>query len=74
MSAFVLMSPLSSTIVAPGLASIAKDLSITEPAEQTMVLSIFVLGFAFGPLVASPLSEYVTFSDQKFPYRVCFEA
>ncbi|EQK99863.1 polyamine transporter 3 [Ophiocordyceps sinensis CO18] len=56
-SAFVLMSPLSSTIVAPALGQIADALDITQPAQQTMVVSIFVLGFAFGPLVASPLSE-----------------
>ena len=57
MSAFVLMSPLSSTIVAPGLPIIVQGLSITIRAEQTMVISIFMLGFAFGPLIASPLSE-----------------
>ncbi|KAK3942537.1 polyamine transporter 3 [Diplogelasinospora grovesii] len=56
-SFFVLMSPLSSTIVAPALDQISRDLFITEPVEQTMVVSIFVLGFAVGPLVASPLSE-----------------
>ncbi|KAM5464811.1 hypothetical protein MauCBS54593_006904 [Microsporum audouinii] len=56
-SSFVLMSPLSSTIVAPGLEIISTDLNIMTPAEQTMVVSIFVLGFAFGPLIASPLSE-----------------
>ncbi|DAA78369.1 TPA_exp: putative MFS multidrug transporter [Trichophyton benhamiae CBS 112371] len=56
-SSFVLMSPLSSTIVGPSLPSIARDLSITSPAEQALVLSIFVLPYAFGPLLASPLSE-----------------
>ncbi|THC98503.1 hypothetical protein EYZ11_002011 [Aspergillus tanneri] len=56
-SSFVLMSPLSSTIVAPSLPSIARDLSISQPAEQSMVLSIFVLPYAFGPLIAGPLSE-----------------
>ncbi|KAM5441015.1 hypothetical protein MferCBS31731_003799 [Microsporum ferrugineum] len=56
-SSFVLMSPLSSTIVGPSLPSIARDLSITRPAEQALVLSIFVLPYAFGPLIASPLSE-----------------
>jgi MFS family permease len=57
MSTFVLMSPLSSTIVAPALDQIAQDLNITQAAERTMVVSIFVLAFAIGPLVASPLSE-----------------
>ncbi|GAD91798.1 polyamine transporter 3 [Paecilomyces variotii No. 5] len=57
MSSFVFMSPLSSTIVAPALPSIASDLKISQPAVEQMVLSIFLLGFACGPLVASPLSE-----------------
>ena len=57
MSSFVFMSPLSSTIVAPALPAIASDLNITQPAIEQMVLSIFLLGFACGPLVASPLSE-----------------
>ncbi|KAJ6007549.1 MFS general substrate transporter [Penicillium herquei] len=50
-------SPLSSTIGAPALPAIASDLNITHPAVEQMVLSIFLLGFACGPLVASPLSE-----------------
>ncbi|KAK3934600.1 polyamine transporter 3 [Diplogelasinospora grovesii] len=57
MSSFVFMSPLSSTIVAPALPAIASDLNINQPAVEQMVLSIFLLGFACGPLVASPLSE-----------------
>lgn len=57
MSSFVFMSPLSSTIVAPALPAIASDLNITQPAVEQMVLSIFLLGFACGPLVASPLFE-----------------
>lgn len=56
-SSFVFMSPLSSTIIAPALPAIASSLNITQPAVQQMVLSIFLLGFALGPLVASPLSE-----------------
>ncbi|KAL9104370.1 MAG: hypothetical protein Q9163_000670 [Psora crenata] len=56
-SGFVLMSPLSTTIVAPSLEIIAKDLEITSAAVVPMILSIFMLGFACGPLIISPLSE-----------------
>jgi MFS family permease len=56
-SAFVLMSPLSSTIVTPALDQIAHDLDVREAAQKTMVVTIFVLAFAIGPLIASPLSE-----------------
>lgn len=56
-SGFVLMSPLSTTIVAPSLDVIARDMNITTAALTPMILSIFMLGFAFGPLFISPLSE-----------------
>lgn len=56
-SAFVLMNTLSSTIVAPALPRIADTLHVTNEAEETLILSIFVLGFAFGPFLACPLSE-----------------
>lgn len=57
MSSFSFLTPFSSTVVAPALPQIAADLSISEPALGQMVLSIYLLGFTFGPLVASPLSE-----------------
>lgn len=56
-SGFVLMAPISTTIVAPSLDIIARELSIQSGAERSMVLSIFLLGFGIGPLVISPLSE-----------------
>lgn len=56
-SAFVLMNTLSSTIIAPALPRIAGTLHVTNDAEQLLLLSIFVLGFAFGPFIACPLSE-----------------
>lgn len=56
-SAFVLMNTLSSTIIAPALPYIAETLNVTNSAEQILLLSIFVLGFAFGPFIACPLSE-----------------
>jgi len=56
-SGFVLMSPLSTTIVAPSLDVIAKDLKITNATQKPLVLSIFLLGFGIGPLFTSPLSE-----------------
>ncbi|KAK9426213.1 putative Major facilitator superfamily (MFS) profile domain-containing protein [Seiridium unicorne] len=43
-------------MLAPALHSIAKDLNTSE--EETQIfLSIFVLAFAFGPMVLSPLTE-----------------
>jgi MFS family permease len=57
MSTFVFMSLFTVSIVAPTLPAIASELHIVQPAVQQMVLSIYLLGFACGPLIASPLSE-----------------
>lgn len=54
---FVFISVFAVSLVAPVLPAISSDLHIEQPAVQEMVLSIFLLGFAFGPLIASPLSE-----------------
>lgn len=56
-SAFTFMSPVASSILAPSLQAIGKDLGIENDSERSLCLSIFVLGFAFGPLVLAPFSE-----------------
>ncbi|KAM0818956.1 putative Major facilitator superfamily (MFS) profile domain-containing protein [Seiridium cardinale] len=51
-----LVTLMSGAMLAPALHYIAKDLHTTE--EETQIfLSIFVLAFAFGPMVLSPLAE-----------------
>lgn len=44
-------------MAAPALAVIAKELNITSTAEQQLILSVFVLAYAVGPLILAPLSE-----------------
>ncbi|OTB06726.1 hypothetical protein M426DRAFT_54798 [Hypoxylon sp. CI-4A] len=56
-SIFTFVSPVSSSMVAPSLAAIGQELNITEPFQQNIVLSIFVLAYALGPLAWGPLSE-----------------
>lgn len=56
-SMFTLISPLSSSILAPAIPAISAELSITSSFEGALVLSIFVLAYAIGPLVLGPLSE-----------------
>ncbi|KAL9127173.1 MAG: hypothetical protein Q9217_003906 [Psora testacea] len=56
-SSFTFISPVSSSMVAPALATIAKDFGITNEVESQLVLSIFVLAYAIGPLFLGPLSE-----------------
>jgi len=56
-SSFTFISPVSSSMVAPALGVMSVDLNITTEFQQALVLSIFVLAYAVGPLFLGPLSE-----------------
>ena len=56
-SSFTFISPISSSMVAPAIGTIAKDFNITDSVEQQLVLSVFILAYAVGPLFLGPLSE-----------------
>jgi hypothetical protein len=56
-SLFTFISPVSSSMVAPALTTMSKDLNITDAVESQLTLSIFVLAYAVGPLFLGPLSE-----------------
>lgn len=56
-SSFTFISPVSSSMVAPALTTIAREFNITSEVESSLVLSIFVLAYAVGPLFLGPLSE-----------------
>jgi multidrug resistance protein len=56
-SCFTLVSPISSSMIAPALSSISQDFGITHEVEAQLTLSIFVLAYAIGPLFLGPLSE-----------------
>ncbi|KAL9117180.1 MAG: hypothetical protein Q9187_006285, partial [Circinaria calcarea] len=56
-SSFTFFTPLSSTMISPSTAAIASDLGINSPAEVEIILSVFLLGLGFGPLVLGPVSE-----------------
>ncbi|KAJ5885103.1 MFS general substrate transporter [Penicillium taxi] len=49
--------PISTSMTAPALTTIAQDLHIHHAFEQMMSLSIFLLAYAFGPLFSAPMSE-----------------
>lgn len=42
---------------APGIPKIMREFNETSPTLATFVVSVYILGFAFGPLVVAPLSE-----------------
>lgn len=56
-SLFTFFSPLSSSMIAPALPIISTDFGITDTVQQNLMLSIFVLAYAIGPLLLGPLSE-----------------
>lgn len=55
-SLFTFISPVSSSMVAPALTSLATDFHTNEVVSE-LCLSVFVLAYAVGPLFLGPLSE-----------------
>lgn len=57
-SLFTFISPVSSSMIAPALRNIAMDFGVSpRSSEVPLSMSVFVLGFAVGPLFIGPLSE-----------------
>ncbi|KAL7785862.1 major facilitator superfamily domain-containing protein [Trichoderma ceciliae] len=57
LSAITFMTPFASSILAPSLAALEKDYGVSDITLGSMPVSIFLLGYAIGPLLLSPLSE-----------------
>ncbi|KAK2678868.1 Major facilitator superfamily [Fusarium oxysporum f. sp. vasinfectum] len=56
-SLFTLAANLAATMFAPGAAELADEFNITNSTVTAMTVSLYVLGFALGPLLLAPLSE-----------------
>ncbi|KAE9404187.1 multidrug resistance protein 4 [Gymnopus androsaceus JB14] len=56
-SLYSFVSPLPSSMLAPGLPDIAAKYGVTSSTLESLMLSIFVLSFSLGPLVLAPVSE-----------------
>lgn len=50
-------SPMASSLCAPGTSLTLEDYGITSKTTGTLMISIYVLGYAVGPLFLAPLSE-----------------
>ncbi|KAL0929776.1 polyamine transporter 3 [Colletotrichum truncatum] len=57
MSILTIISPLGSSMFAPGVPDLMTEFETDSSILATFVVSIYFLGFAFGPLVVAPLSE-----------------
>ncbi|KAJ5616663.1 hypothetical protein N7537_001777 [Penicillium hordei] len=62
------LTPLASSMFAPGITQVLEDFGSTSNLLSTFVVSVYVLGFAFGPLIIAPASEY---SGRAWVYNVC---
>ncbi|UPK93040.1 hypothetical protein LCI18_003975 [Fusarium solani-melongenae] len=56
-SAFLLTANLAATMFAPGAAALAKEFQITSSTIVSLTVSIYLCGFAVGPMFIAPLSE-----------------
>lgn len=52
-----LLTPLASSMFAPGVPDVLREFKETSVTLAAFVVSVFLLGFAVGPLIISPLSE-----------------
>ncbi|KIJ49828.1 hypothetical protein M422DRAFT_27552 [Sphaerobolus stellatus SS14] len=56
-SSYTFISPISSSMMAPAVPEISRQFGVTNTVVQSMLVSIFILSYAFGPLFLGPLSE-----------------
>jgi len=49
--------PLASSMFAPGIPDVMSEFHSTNTQLASFVVSVYVLGYAFGPLIIAPLSE-----------------
>jgi multidrug resistance protein len=56
-SILTVLTPLGSSMFAPGIRRILAEFHETSPTVATFILSVYILGFAFGPLIIAPMSE-----------------
>ncbi|KAL2063344.1 hypothetical protein VTL71DRAFT_5149 [Oculimacula yallundae] len=57
LSLITFLSPLTSTMIAPGTNSVMISFNSTSTTLASFITSSYLLGYAFGPLVLAPLSE-----------------
>ncbi|QDS73635.1 hypothetical protein FKW77_002205 [Venturia effusa] len=56
-SLFAFTAPMSSSMSAPALDVISKELSIPTGLQTNLIMSIFLLAYSLGPFIFSPCSE-----------------
>ncbi|KLO81659.1 multidrug resistant protein [Fusarium fujikuroi] len=70
-SILTLLTPFASSMIAPAIQPIMDEMQETNPNIGSFMVSIYLLGYAFGPLFLAPLSEIYG----RLPiYRICMFA
>ncbi len=67
-SALTFITPLGSSIFAPGVPELMRDFQSSSSELAAFVVSVYVLGFAFGPMLMAPLSEIY---GRLIVYHIC---
>ena len=62
------LTPLASSMFAPGITQVLKEFRVREKELATFVVSVYIIGFAVGPVLISPLSELY---GRRIVYNVC---
>ncbi|KAH7132479.1 major facilitator superfamily domain-containing protein [Dendryphion nanum] len=57
LAAVTLVTPLGSSFFAPGVPQVMRAFGTTSNVLASFVVSIYILGFAIGPLIIAPMSE-----------------
>ncbi|GAB1316166.1 Polyamine transporter 3 [Madurella fahalii] len=57
LSILTIITPLGSSMFAPGIPRILGEFDDHSSVTATFLLSVYILGFAFGPLAVAPMSE-----------------
>jgi len=67
-SALTFVTPLASSMFAPGVPEIMTEFNSDNTLLAGFVVSVYVLGFAFGPLIIAPASEL---HGRAIIYHIC---
>jgi multidrug resistance protein len=71
-SALTFITPLGSSIFAPGVPQLMEDFRSSNELLAAFVVSVYVLGFAAGPMLIAPLSEIYGRNPLYHICNVCF--
>ncbi|KAF1980869.1 MFS general substrate transporter [Aulographum hederae CBS 113979] len=56
-SSITFITPLASSMFAPGIPEVMEEFNSNSDLTATFVVSVYILGYALGPLILAPLSE-----------------